>query len=198
MLVVTADQVHSRSTADRVGAALLAINALPGLSLPAERTVGDELQVLTASPSTAVELILLLARSGDWSIGLGVGDADPVAGRSVRETNGNAFVFAREAVELAKKRQTRFALCTRDAVDADDAQAFIDLLLLLRARRTATAWKLHDLLRSGLSQVEAAARLGVTPQSASKTALAAGLRVDLASETALVRLMARLDATSGG
>ena len=198
MFVITADQVHSRSTDDHVDAALATINALPDLSLAAERTVGDELQALTASASTAVDLILLLARSGAWSVGLGVGDADPRAGRSVRETSGSAFVFAREAVELAKKRQTRFALCSRDAIDADDAQAFFDMLLLLRARRTETAWRLHDLLRSGLNQVEAANRLGVTPQSASKTALSAGLRVDLAAETALVRLVARLDATSGG
>ncbi|MGH1547947.1 hypothetical protein ACRAWB_01710 [Leifsonia poae] len=53
-------------------------------------------------------------------------------------------------------------------------------------------------MRSGLSQKEAGARLGITPQSASDRARAAGLRVELAALPALTRLLERADAAQAG
>lgn len=67
-------------------------------------------------------------------------------------------------------------------------------MLTLREGRTAAGWELYDLVVAGHTQAEAGARLGITPQSASDRARAAGLRVELAALPALTRLLARADA----
>jgi predicted transcriptional regulator len=70
------------------------------------------------------------------------------------------------------------------------------LLLLLRSRRTDEGWQLHDLLADGLSQVEAAERLGVTAQAVSQRARTAALRIEREARPALVRLLAEADVPS--
>ncbi len=94
----------------------------------------------------------------------------------------------------AKKRPTRFAIAVDEGRLPDGAmlEPLIDLVLQLRDRRTAQGWQLHDLMRTGITQAQAAQRLGVTPQAVSLRAQTAQLRTEFAAETALVRL---LDAT---
>ncbi|MEO6942182.1 MAG: DNA-binding protein, partial [Terrimesophilobacter sp.] len=111
MFVLTADQVASRTHADLVEDALNDITSyITDPVLRAERTVGDEFQVLVAEPSTALDIILRLTRTGRWSVGCGVGAVRSPLPASIREASGPAFVAARAAVERAKKRPTRFAL----------------------------------------------------------------------------------------
>ncbi len=195
MFVITADQVDSRSGADLVAAAIDVINAGPVRPvLNAARTVGDELQVLVGSGSDALGVILQLARTGRWSVGCGAGEVGAPLPRDIREASGPAFIAARRAVERAKKRQTRFALEQEPETEfAADAEALLDLLLVLRSRRSPEGWELHDLLESGLSQADAAARLGVTPQAVSLRARAAELRAESAARGPLVRILDRLD-----
>lgn len=195
MIVVTADQVGSRENADLVGAMVARLNdEVHGLLLPADRTAGDELQLLAGSGEAALAAVLLMSRQGVWSIGCGVGRANQPLGGSVRESSGDAFVAARTAVDRAKKRPTRFALETEPSSEAAaDAEALVDLLLVLRARRSTEGWELHDLLSTGATQAQAAARLGITPQAASKRARAAELRAEQAATGALGRLLDTLD-----
>ncbi|GAA3743836.1 hypothetical protein GCM10022239_19070 [Leifsonia bigeumensis] len=194
MFVITADQVDSRSGTDLVAAAIDAINdgkVRPVLA--AERTVGDELQVLVEGGDDALEIVLRLARTGRWSVGCGAGEVATPLPRDIREATGPAFIAARRAVERAKKRSTRFALETEPATKAAaDAESLIDLLLVLRSRRSPEGWELHDLLESGLNQAEAAERLGITPQAVSLRASAGELRADSAARQPLVRILDRL------
>jgi hypothetical protein len=74
-----------------------------------------------------------------------------------------------------------------------DPGALIDLLLLLRTRRTPEGWELFDLVATGLTQTDAAANLGITPQAASKRARAAGIRTELAAMPALAEVLASSD-----
>jgi hypothetical protein len=196
VIVLTADQVASRENPDIVGAMVDRLNEefAGSLMLPADRTAGDELQLLPADGETALAAVLLMSRQGTWSIGCGIGDSKQPLGPSVRESSGNAFVAARAAVDRAKKRPTRFALETEPASEsASDTEALVDLLLVLRARRSAEGWELHDLLTAGATQAQAAAQLGITPQAASKRARAAELRVEQAATGALGRLLGTLD-----
>jgi hypothetical protein len=196
MFVVTADQVSSRTTADRVGETLRRVNRTFGerLSLPADRTAGDELQLLVASGADALEACLSLDREGGWSIGVGVGSVNLPLPAGVRESAGGAFIAARAAVDRAKRRQTRFAVEHEHSPQAAaDAEALVDLLLILRARRSGEGWELYDLLDGGGTQAEAAARLGITPQAASKRAQVAGLRAERAAVAPLARQLDRLD-----
>ena len=89
---------------------------------------------------------------------------------------------------------TRFAVdAVVDPQAADDAEAILNLLLTLREGRSAAGWELYDLVMSGLTQAEAGARLGITPQSASDRARAGALRVELAAIEPLTRLLTSLD-----
>jgi len=196
MIVVTADQIDSRSTDDAAGGAIAELNRIHGeaLVLPADRTAGDEIQLLPRSGTVALEIVLALTRTRRWSVGIGVGTIRRPLGRSVRESTGDAFIAARDAVERAKRRTTRVAVTAEPArTAASDLESLLDLLLALRARRSEAGWELHDLLREGLTQAEAATRLGITPQSASKRARAADLRIERAASAPLARLIDALD-----
>lgn len=198
MIVITADQIDSRSTPDAAGGTLEQLNSDSSLRLlrPADRTAGDEIQMLTDSGPDALAIILRLTRSKRWSVGCGLGGVREPLPASVRESSGDAFVAARAAVDRSKKRPTRFALgSVPDAASGGDVEAILDLLLVIRDRRSPEGWELHDLLATGLTQADAAARLGITPQAVSKRARAAELRAEEAALDPLARLLARADAS---
>jgi DNA-directed RNA polymerase specialized sigma24 family protein len=233
VFVITADQVGSRTARDLAGAARDRIEDLHGarLALPADRTAGDEIQALTEDSETALTIVLDLTRRGEWSVGVGCGAVRLPLPEATREATGDAFYAARDAVDRAKKKPTRFALrapahpgdtktAPPDRADApaapghapddrsaehpavqldpawptaSDAEALIDLLLAIRARRSPAGWELYDLLEAGLTQQDAADRLGITAASVSSRARAADLRIERSSIGALVRLLAALD-----
>ena len=199
MFAITADQVDSRRRPDIAAETMRSLEVMlgAGLVLPVDRTAGDEIQMLVAAPDTALTAILALTRHGQWSVGCGIGSVNLPLPANAREAGGNAFVAARAAVNEAKKRDTRFALRSTAKTDAADAEAFVDLLLQLRARRSAEGWEMHDLLLAGNSQAEAAKLLGITPQAASKRARAAALRVEFAARSPLERRLAAVDLFTG-
>lgn len=195
MFVLTADQVDSRSSADRVAAMIDFLNAGPLRPvLKADRTAGDELQVLIADGSDALTVILHLTRTGQWSVGCGTGAVNTPLPGNIREATGSAFIAARKAVDRAKKRQTRFALESEPVTpEAADGEALIDLLLALRARRSPEGWELYDLLYgTDLTQADAAARLGISPQAVSLRARAGELRTEQAAREPLARILDQL------
>ncbi len=199
MFAVTADQVDSRNGRDLVEHALGTVSGLGAgqLALPPDRTAGDELQLITEDAATALDIVLALARARDWSVGLGIGDIRLPLPDTVRAATGTALINAREAVEAAKRRAPRVAIVGDDdrVPDAATLQAMLDLLLHLRERRSEEGWELFDLIESGLSQADAAARLDITPQAVSKRALAAGLKLDSAARAALITLLAAAGAS---
>lgn len=205
--VVTADQIDSRSRDDIAGTTRDRLNrdhsAL--LTLPVDRNAGDEIQSLTADAGTALAIVLELNRTRQWTIGLGCGDIRLPLPPETREASGAAFFAARDAVTRAKKLPTRFAVATQSEHDqagswptAAESEALLNLLLLLRGRRSAAGWELYDLTVAGLPQNEAAKRLGITPPAANSRARAAGIKAELASIGALTRLLGDLDRVTTG
>ena len=200
MFVITVDQVDSRSTPDAVASVLesLALTLGERLLLPPERTAGDEFQLLLDDAGATLAAVLDLTRAGRWSVGCGVGNVREPLPPSIRESTGEAFVSARDAVDRAKRRPSRFALASIAAPDAARRlEALIDLLLATRSRRSPEGWELYDLLEAGLTQAAAAARLGITPQAASLRAQAADLKTEAAVTGALATLLAHLDEEAG-
>jgi hypothetical protein len=192
MFVLTVDQIDSRHDTDRVAATLPELASRFGdrlVSAP-ERTAGDEFQLATDDGRAALEIALILVRAGDWSVGLGIGDARRPLGDSVRAMTGTAFLNAREAVTAAKKRPARFALVGDPGMP--DLDPLVRLLLALRERRTPEGWELADLLDAApeLTLTEAAARLGISVQAASQRALTAGARLDREAREVLGSLLA--------
>ncbi|MBK4347642.1 DNA-binding protein [Lacisediminihabitans changchengi] len=194
MFVITADQVDSRHRDDIAAATVSEVNDRWGsrLVLSVDRTAGDEIQLMPVDGSTMLEIALHLTRDGAWSVGCAIGDVVFPLPHNTREATGQAFVDARDAVEAAKKRDTRFAL----RGPGTDLEPLIDLVLLLRARRSAEGWELYDRLVGGMTQSEAATALGITPQAASKRARAASIRPELAATTALAALLDAVESTT--
>jgi len=200
MFVITVDQVDSRRTPDAVAAVLETLTLTLGerLLLPPERTAGDEFQLLFGDADATLVAVLELTRAGRWSVGCGVGSVRQPLPSSIRESTGEAFLSARDAVERAKKRSNRFALASTTAPEAAARlEALIDLLLATRARRSPEGWELYDLLKADLTQSAAAARLGITPQAASLRAQAADLKTEAAVTGALATLLTQLDEEAG-
>ena len=194
MFVITADQRNSRRSADAVAEALQQLNAQreDDLALPAERTAGDEVQMLLNSAQAALEIALELTRTGQWSVGIGIGAVPTPYGATVRATSGAAFIAARTAIDRAKKSPAKCAVESDPASElARDIDPLLELLILMRNRRTDNGWQLYDLLETGITQAEAAEKLGISPQSASQRALVAGLHTEEDAVVALANLLDR-------
>src|SRR3712207_894415 len=104
MFVLTVDQRGSRREPDRVAEALDGLAQLHRPLRAFERTAGDEFQGLLDDPAQVVDVVLTLVRAGGWSIGVGTGEIEEPLPPSIREGRGPAFIFARNAVEAAKRR----------------------------------------------------------------------------------------------
>jgi hypothetical protein len=201
MYVITADQVASRHQPDRAVAFLegLASHLQAALALPADQTAGDEIQLITESASAALEIVLDATRDGHWSVGLGIGGIRTPLPDAARKASGTAFIAAREAVQAAKRADGRFALraastgrTDEPSTEADDVEALIRLLVLVRERRTDPGWEVADLARAGHLQKDIAAMLGVSAAAVSARLKAAMWRAEADALPALERLLADL------
>lgn len=180
MFVVTADQRGSTKVGVRVDELLadLSASAQPWsefYALPLERTVGDEVQAVLTHARAAVDLALALARTGEWSVGIGAGPVDEPLAATSRESSGSAFVHARGAVEAAKGRgqPAPVVVAGEDEQTAEHATAVIQLLAGVAQRRSPAGWEVADLVRPDLNepamtQRDAAQRLGISTQAVSQ------------------------------
>jgi hypothetical protein len=193
MFVITADQIDSTHRADLAGHAVAHFNSnyRSALVLPVDRNAGDEIQAMVDDPTAALALILELTRSAQWSVGCGIGDVRSPLPANTREAAGPGFIAARQAVDHAKRSPTRFAMRIDKGqlLTEADVAPILDLVLLIRSRRTDEGWELYDLMASGLTQTEAASRLDISPQAASQRARAGGIRTELAAHPAIARLL---------
>jgi len=187
---MTIDQRGSRRDGDRVPGLLTLLSTVPTV-LRFERTAGDEVQGVLDDPGVVVQVVRRLTRDGGWSIGVGAGPVQTPLPKSTRAGAGQAFVFARNAVEAAKRRPVRVAVRGAVAEPATDAQAVLTALAALVERRSDQAWEAIELVEAGRTQAEAAARLGVTRQAVGQR-LSAGLwEVERDLRPTAARLLAR-------
>jgi hypothetical protein len=204
---VIADQIASRSGADEVPSALAGLAGVPA-TLEFERTAGDELQGLCDDPAAVVEAVFRLTRLAGWRIGIGVGFVETPLPPSTRAARGGAYLAAREAVTAARRSPTGLALRIdptvrgegyRECIDAGtDAESALWLVRSVLARRSAEGWELMDLLQEGLTSMEAAERLGISPSAVSQR-LARASRQEVARGAQLsARLLDRLQYALSG
>jgi len=126
------------------------------------------MQALTDEPETLTQLALTALQSSWWWIGVGIGDvATPLPG-TVREGRGEAFILARRALILAKKRRAVGLRVLAQYGDAADFEATLRLLRVIYERRSPRAQLIAELDHAGLSTVEIGRKLGISQQAASK------------------------------
>jgi Winged helix-turn-helix DNA-binding len=172
--VVIADQVDSRTESDRVPMAFDALSRV-GLLLPYERTAGDEIQGLAASGEAVVASVVGLTRLAGWRIGIGVGPVDEPLPDSTRAARGDAYLAARTAISSARRTPVALVLLAGESVRSttygelvEDAETALWLLRSTLARRSREGWELMDLLDQGLTNAQAAERLGISPSAVSQ------------------------------
>jgi len=196
MFVLTADQRASRRGPDRVEPLLRELAAVEDLVRPFERTAGDEVQGVVADPGLVVDLVLRLARTGQWSVGVGAGAVREPLPTSTRAGAGPAFEHARDAVERAKRSAPHVAVSGDDPPAAAHAEAVLRLLADIVQRRTDLGWAVVDRLADGRTQTDLAAELGITKQAVSQRAQAAGWPHERAVRPVATALLDRAQAAS--
>jgi hypothetical protein len=198
VFVLTVDQRHSRRTTDRVEALLRDLSPRRSDLVRAfERTAGDEVQGVVASPDVVVDLVLLLVRDRAWSVGVGVGPVDDPLPESTRAGSGPAFLAARAAVTAAKSRSTCLAVSGSEQVGARRAQTALDLVAALLQRRTERGAEAASLAHQGLNQLQVAARLGVSKQAVSQRLQAADWYLEAPGRELAAYLLSEADGTVG-
>jgi hypothetical protein len=198
VFVLTVDQRHSRRTPDRVEALLRDLSPRRrDLVRAFERTAGDEVQGVVASPGVVVDLVLLLVRDRAWSVGVGVGPVDDPLPESTRAGSGPAFLAARAAVTAAKSRSTCLAVSGSEQVGARRAQTALDLVAALLQRRTERGAEAASLAHQGLNQLQVAARLGVSKQAVSQRLQAADWYLEAPGRELAAYLLSEADGTVG-
>lgn len=191
MYVVTADQRASRSDIDRVPDLQRRFAGLPVVR-SFERTAGDEVEAVLDDPVALVAVAAELAASGYWTVGVGIGAVESPLPAETRAGRGPAFEAARFAVEAAKGRR----LPVRVAGPSPwcvHAQTALWQLVDLSTGRTAAGRETVALMATGLTQSQAAERLGITPQAVSLRLRAARWDLQAPSEALAVALLAASD-----
>ena len=188
LIVVTMDQRASRSGEDVVGPESRRLNERFGEALRRRfvRLAGDEMQAAADDGAWLVDLLLDEARAGRWWIGVGIGTYDAPLGRTARDSRGEAFYRARDAVALAKQRPWGFALAGERV---EDAEACLALLARLVRTRTPAQQEAVDLLRAEGQTRLVAARLGVSVQAASQRIRGAGIDEERVGRRLAARLL---------
>ena len=187
--VVTMDQRGSRSASDAVDRRRRELNQRYRAALLRAfvRTAGDEMQAVTNRLDWIPDLILDEARRGEWWIGVGLGRQDEPLGRTARESRGEAFMRAREAVEVAKQRPWGFVLRGSDVVArADDALVVTSFVVTSRTDRQHEAAILYEQHGTGAAVATA---LGLTDQSVSERLRGARLAEEAAGRRVVLHLL---------
>lgn len=195
MFVLTIDQRGSRTHGDRVPKLLSLLSDLDSV-LEFERSVGDEIQGVLTDPDVVVEAVARVLRDQDWYIGIGIAAVDLPLPKNSREASGDAFIAAREAVELAKKTGERVPLRVRTPVPAAmqwtaGAEGVLVLLGDVVRKRSEAEWRVLDALEAapGLAQKEIAKRLQISPQAVSKAIYRSGRQEEMAGRRAAALLL---------
>lgn len=176
---------RDRRRAELVAASAAALTGLDGVG--EVRVAGVE--ELTAAPETPVgvtTLVLALLAAGDWAVGVGVA---PAAGAAAAADAAAGALGPGGRPGLVRVRVRGDDPAAADAA-ADVAAAFT-LLQHVISRRSAQGREATGLMRAGLTQVEAAAELGVSKQAVNQRLAAAGWAAEEAGWALAVHLLER-------
>lgn len=172
MIVLTIDQRGSRTSEDKVEALITQANDTVTVVRPFQRTAGDEVQAVFDDATEAIRLAVMMAASGDWSVGIGFGQVELPLPAETRAGRGPAFEFARLAVERSKNVNAHLSV-QGPTPEAQRLEAELQLTACIISKRRATAWEAGTLIDQGLTQQQIAARLGITQQAVSSRLSAA-------------------------
>jgi hypothetical protein len=192
MYVLTINQRDSREVGDLVPELTKALRHLPA-AIGFQRSVGDEAIGVVEDAKTAIDAALIALRSRRWHVGIGVGEIRQPLPEEIGEAEGFGLVYARRAVDRARKTGERVPLAVEgpDAEVAAEAEAVLRLIGQIVATRTEAEWKVLDLLTPGArgQQKFIAEVLCITTQAVSKAVVRSHWAEEWACRPAAARLL---------
>ena len=192
MYVLTINQRDSREVGDRVDELVACLGHLPA-AIPFQRSVGDEAIGVVAEPGTAVEAAMIALRTRRWHVGIGVGSLHVPLPEEIAHAEGFGLVYARRAVDRARKTGERVPLAVAgpDTEVAAEAQAVLRLIGQIVSTRTDAEWAVLDFMVPGVrgQQRAIADELGVTTQAVSKAVVRSHWNEEWACRPAAARLL---------
>jgi hypothetical protein len=190
--VLTINQRDTREVGDRTAGLLRALRHVPA-AVPFQRSVGDEVQGVVDSASTAVDAALRAVRYRRWHVGIGVGGLTPPVPDRLVDAEGHGLVHARRAVNRARRTGERIPLAVEgpDAEIAAEAEAVLRLLGQIVHTRTEAEWTVLDLMTPGArgQQKHIARELGITAQAVSRAVVRSHWMEEWATRPAAARLL---------
>ncbi|WP_104167475.1 hypothetical protein [Arthrobacter sp. SX1312] len=190
--VLTINQRDSREAGDLTADLLRSLRHVPA-AVPFQRSVGDEVQGVTDSATAAVEAALRALRHRRWYVGVGVGGLTPPVPERLVEAEGYGLVYARRAVDRARRTGERIPLAVEgpDGDIAAEAEAVLRLLGQIVATRTDAEWAVVDLMTPGArgQQKYVAQELGITTQAVSRAVVRSHWTEEWATRPAAARLL---------
>ncbi len=190
--VLTINQRDSREVGDLVDELLKALRHQPAL-VPFQRSVGDEVQGVVESATSAVDAALCALRSRRWYVGIGVGGLTPPVPERIVDAHGYGLVYARRAVDRVRKTGERIPLAVEgpDEQIAAEAEAVLRLIGQIVHTRTEAEWAVLDLMTPGArgQQKYVAEELGITAQAVSRAVVRSHWTEEWATRPAAARLL---------
>ncbi|WP_448858438.1 MarR family transcriptional regulator [Corynebacterium propinquum] len=159
----------------RSAAALSSLDGVDGFEVIGVEDIASTM----AEPSTVCDITMALLADGEWAVGIGIA-----------RSGDEALSAARRALP----RNTRAGIVRADVVSAppataEDIAACFALLGQVLNKRTYEGREATALVRSGLSQNEAAEQLGISKQAISQRLQAAGWAAESAGWRLAVNLL---------
>ncbi|WP_043442820.1 hypothetical protein [Arthrobacter sp. L77] len=190
--VLTINQRDSREVGDLTADLLKELRHVPA-AVPFQRSVGDEVQGVVATATAAVEAALRALRHRRWHVGIGVGGLTPPVPERLVDAEGYGLVYARRAVDRARRTGERIPLAVEgpDGGIAAEAEAVLRLLGQIVATRTDAEWAVVDLMTPGArgQQKYVAQELGITTQAVSRAVVRSHWTEEWATRPAAARLL---------
>lgn len=150
-------------------------------------TLGDEFQGLLYSAAVIPDLLWQIEEGFSerkLRVGIGLGTLDTPLQKYAINIDGPTLHLARAAIDAAKKSKALGGVF-RGFGELDEVlNGFAGLLWFQRSRWTPSQRRIVDFLRQGMTQTEAAKKLGITKQVVSKQVVASGCFQYLAAEKA--------------
>ncbi|WP_448854599.1 MarR family transcriptional regulator [Corynebacterium frankenforstense] len=159
-----------------------ALATLPGVG-EFERLGVEDIRARVETPESLCDTVMALLSDGEWALGVGVTDAAHDATEAATAALDRA---ARPG--LVRARVLPDAAGTAGTAGEDIAAVFL-LLGQVLAKRSLEGREATSLMRTGMNQIEAAERLGITKQAISQRLRAAGWQAENAGWQLAVNLI---------
>ncbi|MDY3127574.1 MAG: MarR family transcriptional regulator [Corynebacterium sp.] len=156
----------------------------------------EDIRTTVATAEALCDVVMALLADGSWAIGIGIalGDAPAAASNALTNRARAGQVYVQQSGDCYPELSTKVAK-TKARTTAENISAAFALLGYVLNKRTPEGREATALVRSGLNQNEAAAKLDISKQAMSQRLQAAGWSAETAGWQLAVNLLSDASST---